>query len=128
MMGVEAIMVPKLPLEANSLPIRVDHASGGALRVGSTRVTVETVLGTFRTGVSPEEIVHRYPALELADVYGVIAHYLRHRPAFDQYLDECERQAEQLRAEAIANGQAGLKDKLLARLASRKADDAALPH
>lgn len=116
-----------LPLQADPLPIRVDHASGGALRVGPTRVTVEVVLGAFRSGASAEEIVSRFDTLQLADVYAVIAHYLRHREVFDAYLDECRRKAERMREEALANGQAGLKERLLARLAARQGTDASLP-
>jgi len=118
----------KLPLEADPLPIRVDDESGGALRVGPTRVTVETVLGTFRSDVSAEEIIARYPTLSLADVYAVIAHYLRHRAEFDAYLDECDRLFEQRRAEALANGQAGWREELQARIAKRQGNDASVSH
>ena len=41
----------KLPLETDPLPIRVDEASGGALRVGPTRVTLEIVLTDHLQGV-----------------------------------------------------------------------------
>jgi uncharacterized protein (DUF433 family) len=117
-----------LPLEPDPLPIRIDHASGGAVRVGPTRITVESVLGTFRQGVSAEEIVHRFPSVALADVYSAIGHYLRHREAFDAYLDEGERLGEEMRAEAMANGQAGLRERLLSRLAAKKAEDVAISH
>jgi len=116
-----------LPLQTDPLPIRVDLESNGALRVGPTRVTLAVVLGAYRGGATPEEIVSRFDTLRLADVYAVIAHYLRHQAEFDAYLDECDREFDRLRAAALANGQAGLKERLLARLAARQGTDASLP-
>jgi uncharacterized protein (DUF433 family) len=110
----------QLPLETDPLPIRVDEASGGALRVGPTRVTLEVVLTDHLQGYTPEQIVKHFPTLQLADVYAVIGHYYRHKAAFDKYLAECERIYQERRAQAMANGQAGLKERLLARLASRQ--------
>jgi uncharacterized protein (DUF433 family) len=62
------------------------QAVGGALRVGGTSVTLETVLWTYQQGSTPEDIVDQYPTLNLGDVYDVIAYYLRHRQEIDQYL------------------------------------------
>ena len=109
----------KLPLETDPLPIRVDEESAGALRVGPTRVTLEVVLTDHLQGYTPEQIVKHFPALRIADVYTAIGHYYRHKSAFDEYLAECERIYQGRRAQAMANGQAGLKERLLARLASR---------
>lgn len=108
-----------LPLEADPLPIRVDRSSGGALRVGPTRVTLEVVLTDHLQGYTPEQIVKHFEGLRLEDVYTVIGHYYRHREVFDAHLAECELKYQELRAKAIANGQAGLRDRLLARLANR---------
>ena len=106
-----------LPLEADPLPIRVDHESNGALRVGPTRMTLEVVLTAHLQGHRPEEIVRQFPALELADVYTVIGHYLRHREAFDRHLAEVERMYQERRARDLAHGQAGLRERLQARWA-----------
>jgi uncharacterized protein (DUF433 family) len=119
-------MLSYLPLQADPLPIRVD--SSGALRVGNTRVTIDSVLQSYLAGDTPEAIVQAFDTLELADVYAVIAHYLRHRTEFDQYLKMYELRFEHSRASALAGGQAGLKERLLSRLAARQADDAPLPN
>lgn len=112
-----------LPLEADPLPIRVDRASNGALRVGPTRMTLEVVLTAHLMGHRPEEIVQQFPSLDLADVYTVIGHYLRHREAFDRHLAEVERVYSERRARDLANGQAGLRERLQARRAVQPADD-----
>jgi hypothetical protein len=41
--------------------------------------------------------VQRYPTTTLADIYTVIAYYLRHRAPVERYLAERERQAEEIR-------------------------------
>ena len=42
-------------------------------------MTLDTLVTAYEQGASPEEIVSRYTTLELADVYAIITHYLRHR-------------------------------------------------
>lgn len=83
------------PLRAEPPPIREDGA--GALRVGDSRVLVELVVRAFQDGAPPEVIVHRYPTLTLADVYGVVAYYLRHRDEVEAYLSRREQKAEEVR-------------------------------
>lgn len=62
------------------------HDRGGALRIGGTNVTLETVLWAFQQGSTPEDIVDQFPTLSLADVYEAIGYYLRHRDQIDRYL------------------------------------------
>jgi uncharacterized protein (DUF433 family) len=121
MMGKGEIAM-NLPLETDPLPIYVDHGSAGALRVGPTRVTLEVVLTAYLQGYTPEQIIRQYDVLNLADVYTVIGHYLRHKTVFDEHLAECDRRFQERRNHSMANGQAGLKERLLARLAARQAD------
>src|SRR5437879_2771123 len=42
------------------------------MRVGQTRVPLDTVVYAFNQGASPEEIVMSYPTLELGDVYAIV--------------------------------------------------------
>ena len=48
------------------IPLSVD--AHGVVRVGGTRVTLDTVMEAFLEGASAEDIVSRYPSLDLADV------------------------------------------------------------
>lgn len=50
----------------------------GVIRVGGTRVTLETVVTAFDAGSTPEEIAQDYATLKLDDIYAVITYYLRH--------------------------------------------------
>jgi uncharacterized protein (DUF433 family) len=47
-----------------SVPLKTDI--GGVVRVGNTRVTLDTIITTFKEGATAEEIVSQYPSLSLA--------------------------------------------------------------
>jgi uncharacterized protein (DUF433 family) len=71
-------------IQPEAPPLRED--ASGALRVGSSRVLVELVVRAFQDGTAPEAIAQRYPSATLADIYAVIAYYLRHRQEVEAYL------------------------------------------
>jgi uncharacterized protein (DUF433 family) len=103
-----------IQIEALPTPLRVDE--DGVVRVGGTRVTLDTVVSAYLDGVSPEEIVDRYPSLSLAAVYGVISYYLHHRPQVDAYLREREQQAAAVRRENEARfDPRGVRERLMGR-------------
>ena len=81
--------------EAQAIPLRVDEDD--VIRVGSTRVTLTTLVHAFNQGLTPEEIVTDFPALLLADVYAVITYYLNNREAVENYLSEQDREADRIR-------------------------------
>ena len=98
-------------------PIPLSTDAEGVIRVGGTRVTLSTVIDTFRTGATPEEIAEDFPVLRLDDVYAVLTYYLRHRQEVDEYLGKRRAQAATLREEIERlSPQTGLRDRLLARL------------
>ncbi len=57
----------------NTEPVPLLTDKDGVVRVGGTRVTLDTVVAAFKEGATAEEIVQQYPSLELADVYAVIS-------------------------------------------------------
>ena len=91
----------------------------GVFRVTGTRVTLDTVLECFLEGATPEEIVQRYPSLDLVAVYEVIAYYLRHRAQLDAYLEKGRTRAEEVRAKVEARyNPVGIRERLLKRQAN----------
>ncbi|HUT35798.1 MAG TPA: DUF433 domain-containing protein [Planctomycetota bacterium] len=109
-------MVPTLA--ADAIPLHAD--SDGVIRVGNTRVTLDTVVAAFSQGATAEEIVQRYPSLELADVYQVIGYYLHRTSEVEAYLNERKAHADAVRRENEARfDPRGVRDRLLARRASR---------
>jgi len=101
------------PLTA-PVPLKMDEH--GAIRVGGTRVTLDTVICAFNHGASAEEIVLNFSTLRLADVYAVLAYYLHDREQVDVYLRhrEAEADAIQTRIEATYD-RAEIRERLLAR-------------
>ena len=103
-----------LTISAEPAPLTVNL--DGAVRVGGTRVTLDTVITAFKQGATAEEIVYRYPSLRLGDVYASIAFYLNHQEDVEAYLKQRQQQAQEIRQrnEARFDPQ-GLRDRLLAR-------------
>jgi len=106
-----------LTIHTDPVPLRTDEY--GVIRVGDSQVVLDIVIREFNNGADPEGIVHGYPTLHLADVYGTIAYYLRHRKEVDEYLQTRREEAERLRQviEAKQPNRAELREKLLARKA-----------
>ena len=104
----------QLTPQAESVPILTDK--DGVARVGGTRVTLDTVVGAFNKGATAEEIVQRYPSLDLADVYAVITYYLRNQDAVESYLQARRERAAQVRQENENRFDPhGIRARLLAR-------------
>ncbi len=102
-------------LQTEAPPLRRD--ASGALRVGHSRVLLELVIRAFQDGATPEAIAQRYPTATLADIYAVIAYYLRHREDIEAYLAEREQRAQEVRQriESQQGDLADLRGRLLAR-------------
>ena len=103
-----------LMIENDPVPLRADNDE--VIRVGGTRVTLDTVVAAFEEGATAEEIAQQYPSLALSDVYAVIAFYLRRKAQVDEYL----RQRQELAAATRKDNEArhdplGVRERLLAR-------------
>ena len=75
--------------------------------------------GRSRMGRCPKPLRNATRLLTLADIYAVIAYYLRHQEDLDAYLDAREQQAREVR-QRIQHHQgdlAGLRSRLRARRA-----------
>jgi uncharacterized protein (DUF433 family) len=79
-------------------PLRED--ADGVIRVGPTRVTLQTVIEAYDQGATPEEIALRYPVLTLEQVYGTISYYLTNERALRGYLNEQRANSEAARQDA----------------------------
>ena len=103
-----------LVIEAPPVPLRTDEC--GVLRVGKTRVPLDTVVYAFNQGASAEEIVMSYTTLDLGDVYAVVNYYLHNRTEVDAYLSQREAESACVREENEKRfPQDGIRARLLAR-------------
>ena len=97
-----------------NIPIETDK--DGVIRVGNTRVTLETLVSAFNGGSTAEEIVYQFPVLNLPDVYAVITYYLRNRDTVEKYLNNRMQLAGQIKRRNQENKNLNdIRKRLLAR-------------
>lgn len=96
------------------IPLETDE--NGVMRVSQTRVTLDTIVSTFKDGATAEEIAQQYPVVPLADVYYVIGYYLRRRDEVDAYLSNRKKEADELQNQMEARfNPVGIRERLMAR-------------
>lgn len=87
-----------LPAVSDPMPL-VLAEDGRVVRVAGTRVTLDSLIGAFKRGATPEEIAQGYSTVSLADVYAVITYYLRYRAEVEEYLERRACEHAELRRE-----------------------------
>ena len=105
-------MTASLPADQLPLELHVD----GVIRVGGTRVTLDTIMTAYRNGASAEQIAESWPAVSLGDIYEAIGYALRHSHEIESYLTAREASAALVKEENLRRfPQEGLRARLLAR-------------
>lgn len=113
-----------LPVAAQPLPLRTDD--GGVMRVGDTRVSLDSIVYAYQHGATAEQISEDFPALDLADVHMVIGYYLRHTKDVNDYLAARRQEATALRAQIEADPKTQtIRQRLLEERAQRSEKHAA---
>lgn len=108
-----------LAIQSEPLPLR--QQPDGTVRVGGTRVLLDVVVGAFGDGASAEDIVEQYPSLDLADVYAVIAYYLKNTGTVDAYMAARRSEADRLRTDIEASTDVrGIRERVLARREAKR--------
>ena len=102
-----------LPIHAETTALRVDEF--GVVRVGQTRITLDLIVEQYRNGMTPEDMVRAYSVLRLADVYAVIAYYLRHQDEVAAYLGQRHAEAKRLREQIESQAPSMTREELIAR-------------
>lgn len=96
--------------------IQLERDRTGILYVGKTRIPLDTVVFAFNEGATPEEIVWRYPTLDLSQVYAAVSYYLQNREEVESYLAESARKHAEIKTEAEARFEPqGIRERLLSR-------------
>jgi uncharacterized protein (DUF433 family) len=108
-------------LTAEPPPLAEDES--GAIRVAGTRVLLEMVVRAYQRGMTAEQIAEWYDVLELADVYGVLRYYLRHKDEVDAYVARCEAEAREIRRKIEERqGPQPSREELIARLNAQRGE------
>lgn len=104
--------------------VNLRKTEDGTIRIGETRVALESVVHHFLLGSTAEDIAQKFPALRLSEVYGVIGYILEHRAEVEEYVLDQERAEDLVEAEVIArygNDMAEFRERLVARDVQRRA-------
>ena len=94
-------------------PLHQDNR--GVIRVIGSRITLDTLVGTYKRGDTLEEIHEGFPSLSLAQINGVITWYLNHTAEADEYLAKVDAEAEELRKRIQSEPRYKELDELLKR-------------
>jgi hypothetical protein len=86
---------------------------------------LELIVAAYLDGANAEDIVGMWDTLDLGDIHLVLGYYLHHKNEIDRYVQERRQHAEEVRKKIEAwqkskgFDQAGLRERLLARLADK---------
>jgi uncharacterized protein (DUF433 family) len=69
-------------------------------RIKGTRVSLDSIVYEYLSGLSPEAIADNFDTLSLEQVYGAITFYLAHRDRVDQHLSRNRAKFDSLRKQA----------------------------
>lgn len=107
-----------MPVATVAVPI--EENGDGVLRVGGTRVTLDTLVTTFLAGATAEEIELRYPSLKLADIYSAISYYLQNQADVEAYLQQRQQEKITIREQnELRFNPTGIRSRLLNRQAKQ---------
>ena len=91
-----------MPTVIGTIPNAVRLDEGGVLKVGDSRVSLDSVVYVFNEGMDAREIQHEYDSLALAQVHAALAYYLHNKKKVDAYLAKREIERERIKREVQA--------------------------
>lgn len=76
------------------------NIDGDSYRITGTRVSLDSVVYDYLSGLSPESIADNFDTLSLEQVYGAITYYLSHRNEVERHLMKNQAKFDSLREQA----------------------------
>ena len=80
-----------------------DFVQEDVIRIKGNRVDIEIVLEDYLEGASPEEILLRYPTLNLEKIHATILYYLAKTEEVEAYLERVRQLDEEAEQEQLRN-------------------------
>lgn len=74
--------------------------SDNAYRIRGTRISLDSIVYDYLSGLSPEAIADNFDGLSLEQVYGTITYYLSNREEVDRHLMRNREKFDALRRKA----------------------------
>ena len=88
-------------IEIGSLIERSREVCGGRPRIAGTGVSVRRIVGWYKLGRTPEEIVQEIPHLSLAQVFAALAFYHANRSEIEADIAAEQEAADRLEREHL---------------------------
>lgn len=109
--------------KTQAMPLQLTE--DGTIRIGESRVSLDSVIHHSTLGASAEQIAQKFPAIDLADVYAAISYYLNNEDSVEEYLQQQEGRGNELQERIESDPQyqkasAQLRARLLARKSEQK--------
>ena len=80
-----------------------DFIQADVIRIKGNRIDIEIVLEDYLEGASPEEILLRYPTLNLEKIHATILYYLAKKEEVEAYLERVRQLDEKAEQEQLRN-------------------------
>ena len=80
-----------------------DFVQEDVIRIKGNRIDIEIVLEDYLDGASPEEILLRYPTLNLEKIHATILYYLAKTEEVEAYLERARQLDEKAEREQLRN-------------------------
>ena len=80
-----------------------DFIQEDVIRIKGNRIGIEIVLEDYLEGASPEEILLRYPTLNLEKIHATILYYLAKKEKVEAYLERARQLDEAAEQEQLRN-------------------------
>ncbi len=90
-------------VDIGTLIERDPNFRGGRPCIAGTGMSVRRVVGLYKRGYSPEEIVRKYGHLNLAQIHAAIAYYYANQAEMDTEIAAEEAEEERLEKEFLAD-------------------------
>ena len=82
--------------DIGSLIVRSEDIRGGRPRIAGTGISVRRIVGWYKQGLTPEEIITEVPHLSLAQVYAALTYYHANREEIEGDMTAEEAEAQHL--------------------------------
>jgi len=109
-------LLPMVDIAFESISPPLKRDADGVVRVGGTRVPLDTIARAFNNGSTAEEIAQQFPSLLLADIYTAISYILNNPADVEAYCQD--RQATRASAQTSSESRftpSGIRERLMNR-------------
>lgn len=99
-----------------TLPLQLTE--DGTIRIGDSRVSLESIVHHYDLGASAEQIAQKFPSLDLADIYATFSYIINNKEEVKEYLKQQEEECNEIQRRFEAqyqNTNAEIRARILTR-------------